>query len=300
MATARGPTPEERELEKKQLQLDGLQKQLVERELELETMRGGLISFEKKYQDATTQRYAMLDELRYRIAELQIQQRADAAAASQSSSTPPPAGGRFPSFPGVGPMPRDKKNAKKEKSTKEAAGAGAASGFNPSEELKRLYRDVAKALHPDLANDDAERAHRHLFMSRANEAYESNNEQKLIDILHEWHVAPESVRGQDPAAELIRTIRKVSRCENRLEQIKTDMSKIETAGIFGIKLLAEEADKLERDFLSEMTTRLDEEIEGAKALLTHLGGKIPDASELINRDEAPADEVPFPEGSAEE
>ena len=63
------------------------------------------------------------------------------------------------------------------------------------------------------------------------------------------------------------------------------MSKIETAGIFGIKLLAEEADKLERDFLSEMTTRLDEEIEGAKALLTRLGGKIPDPSELINRDE---------------
>src|SRR5688572_22215811 len=74
MAGNRRPTPEQRELEKKKLQLDDLQKQLVERELELETMRGGLIAFEKKYQTATSDRYAMLDELRFRIAELRAQQ----------------------------------------------------------------------------------------------------------------------------------------------------------------------------------------------------------------------------------
>ena len=47
--------------------------------------------------------------------------------------------------------------------------------FNPTEVLKRLYRDVAKAMHPDLADNDEERGHRHVFMSRANEAYEASN-----------------------------------------------------------------------------------------------------------------------------
>jgi hypothetical protein len=67
------------------------------------------------------------------------------------------------------------------------------------------------------------------------------------------------------------------------------MGKLETAGIFGIKLLAEEADKLERDFLGEMTMRLDEEIEGAKALLLRMGGKVPDPSELKPIEEEPTD-----------
>src|SRR4051812_47916687 len=70
----RGPTPEERELQRKSRELDELQKQLVERELELETLRGGLINFETRYQAATLERYAMLDALRFRIAELRAQQ----------------------------------------------------------------------------------------------------------------------------------------------------------------------------------------------------------------------------------
>jgi hypothetical protein len=124
-------------------------------------------------------------------------------------------------------------------------------------------------------------------MARANEAYENNDPQKLVDILHEWQVAPESVRGQDSAAELVRTIRKIARCEDRLEKIKTHMAKVETDGMFGIKLLADEADKLERDFLNEMTSRLDEEIEAGKALLLKMGGQVPDPSELQRLDDQP-------------
>ena len=64
-------TPEEKELAIKKVRLDELQAQLVERELELETLRGGMLQFEKNYQAATIERYAQLDELRARVAELQ-------------------------------------------------------------------------------------------------------------------------------------------------------------------------------------------------------------------------------------
>jgi hypothetical protein len=277
-------TPEQRELEKKTLQLDELQKQLIERELELETALGGLLAFEKKYQEATSQRYAMLDELHFRIAELRAAQQPEQPAAQAAAKVASAARGsagtrRPPRTPPPKPDPSTKPPPPKP-----------TPAFNPSEEIKRLYRDVAKSLHPDLANDDQEREHRHVFMSRANEAYEANDPQKLVEILHEWHIAPESVRGQDHGAELIRTIRKIARCEDRLEKIKVHMAKIETHGMFGIKMLADEADKLERDFLTEMTARLDADIDAAKGFLLHLGGKIPDPSELQRMDEEPAAE----------
>src|SRR6185437_4455398 len=107
----------------------------------------------------------------------------------------------MPASPGGAPRPRPKRKPppKAGESKKDAPGAASASGFNPSEELKKLYREVAKTCHPDLADDDEERAHRHTFMTRANEAYEANNAERLAQVLGEWHHSPASVRGQDPA-----------------------------------------------------------------------------------------------------
>ena len=59
MDVPRRLTPEEKELAVKREQLEELEQQLVERELELETLRGGLLAFEKKYQAATLERYAL-------------------------------------------------------------------------------------------------------------------------------------------------------------------------------------------------------------------------------------------------
>ena len=269
MSSHQRQTPEEYELEKKREELVALESQLVERELELETLRGGLASFEKKYQAATLERYAHLDELYAKIAQVKAERMPDdrsaqkAAAEQRARAEKTAAAARK-----YQPRPRPKGPAGK----KPAAPAPPPPYFNPTEAIKRLYRDVAKAMHPDLADNDEERAHRHAFMARANEAYEKGSEQRLAEILHEWQCAPESVRGDGPGAELIRAIRKIARCQQRLVTIDLEIARMQTAGIFGIKLLAEEADKLERDFLEEMTKRIDQDIENAKALLQQLGG----------------------------
>ena len=41
----------------------------------------------------------------------------------------------------------------------------------PSEEARKLYRDLARKAHPDLAQDEAERARRDEFIARVNAAY---------------------------------------------------------------------------------------------------------------------------------
>ena len=77
--------------------------------------------------------------------------------------------------------------------------------FKPSPELKKLYREVAKKIHPDLATDEDERQRRQNLMSKANIAYENGNIEKLKSILQEWKNSPESIQGQGISFELIRT-----------------------------------------------------------------------------------------------
>jgi hypothetical protein len=42
--------------------------------------------------------------------------------------------------------------------------------FNPPENLKKLFRRVAKRIHPDLASSATERERRHYLMAKLNQA----------------------------------------------------------------------------------------------------------------------------------
>ncbi|MGQ9555648.1 MAG: exonuclease domain-containing protein [Anaerolineae bacterium] len=60
-------------------------------------------------------------------------------------------------------------------------------------ELKALYREVAKLVHPDLATDQVERERRTRVMAEANAAYERGDVETLRRILREWKPRPEVV-----------------------------------------------------------------------------------------------------------
>src|SRR4026208_1245620 len=62
--------PEERYLQRKLAELAEVESLLAQRELELHTLRGSLLTFEKQYEVAVGEKYAQLDELRMRIADL--------------------------------------------------------------------------------------------------------------------------------------------------------------------------------------------------------------------------------------
>src|SRR5260370_10788627 len=76
------PTPEGEELSRKQASLADLEAQLADRELELASCRADLVYFEKRYLQTVGRRYALLDELKAKIAEARARQdpnRQDAA-----------------------------------------------------------------------------------------------------------------------------------------------------------------------------------------------------------------------------
>src|SRR5262245_33846522 len=93
----------------------------------------------------------------------------------------------------------------------------------PPGELKLLFREVAKSVHPDLASSDEERRRRDELMAHANAAYAGGNEAQLREMLLRWKADPEAVEGEGVAFDLVRAIRRIARANARLEEIQQEI-----------------------------------------------------------------------------
>lgn len=142
--------------------------------------------------------------------------------------------------------------------------------FKPSQELKKLYREVAKCIHPDLATDEAERKRRQQLMAEANQAYEDGNEERLQAILHNWQSSPESVKGEGISFELIRIIRQIAQSRERLKVIQAEIEALEQTELYQLKIQVIKAKESGQDLFTEMAAQLDEEIDAANEKLEKL------------------------------
>jgi hypothetical protein len=245
-------TPEEEELDKKRAQLAALESQLAEGELELATLRAELAAFERRYLRIVGLRYAQLDKLDAEIAEhfarqkpknRQAKQRAQQARAEARESSE--AAGQAESFDDT-------------------------EQFLPSDSLKRLYHDIARRIHPDMADDLEERKRRESIMAEATNAYERGDEARLREIFSEWESSPESVRGEGLGADLVRMIRKIAQVERRLHAIAAQVTQLMESELHEMKTKADEAAREGRDLLAEMAHSLDRLIEHARKSLAEL------------------------------
>ncbi len=241
--------PEEIELEQKRAELAALQTDLANQELDLATLRVDLALFEKRYLRAVVSRYAELDELLARVAQAEASEHPDDSVRREQANTA-----------------RSKAD--------ETAGAATAeetqdlrTQFKPSEDLKSLFREAAKAMHPDLASDDEDRKRRQRFMAEANKAYAQGDASRLSAILEQWKASPESVRGEGTGVELVRTIRKIARTHRRLEEIRSELETLKRSDLFKLQSQSLQAQAEGRDLLSELAEQVQAQIALAKRRL---------------------------------
>jgi hypothetical protein len=145
-----------------------------------------------------------------------------------------------------------------------------APSFQPSQDLKQLYRQLAKAIHPDLATEPEARAKRELLMAEANRAYERGDLERLQELFLDWSNCPESIQGEDLSAELMRTLRKIAQSEQRLTSIEQKMKGLEKTDIYQLQIKAKRGQELGRDLLMEMAHELDKQIRRAQHRLNEL------------------------------
>jgi hypothetical protein len=236
-------SPEEEELAKKREELAQLQVQLADRELYVANLRAELAAFEGKYLRQVGVLYAELDEWNAKLAELLAEESRTEEARSAASKA------------------RAQATESRAASHGEAAEA---KEFATSPELKNLYRELAKRVHPDLAIDEADRKLRERLMAEANRAYQNGDAEALQRILHEYESSPDSVRGTGVAADLVRVLRQLKQVGNRLAQIEEEVTDLEGSEIATLQAKAEDASRKGRDLLGEMAADVQGRIDAAR------------------------------------
>jgi DnaJ-class molecular chaperone len=142
--------------------------------------------------------------------------------------------------------------------------ASKTSEFAPSPELKSLFREVAKRIHPDFCPDASDLERRTRFMAEANRAYEAGDTDALQRILDEFQDGADAIAGEGIGAELIRIIRQISQASERVAAIEAEMAVLHQGETALLKKQAEEKERDGHDLLAELATAVREQIEQAK------------------------------------
>lgn len=213
------------------VELEGL---LRERDAEVAQVKSDLDVFRAKYRHEVGTLHEQLDTLELAIAEAEL---GELSAQVESGA------------PGPGKSPSAARPAQAPRLTSDA--------------VRKLFRDVAKAIHPDLARDEFTRDRRHALMIEANRAYALGDEAQLRSILHAWERGPEAVQGSDPVAMRLRLVRRIAQIEEHLGMLASDLTELKDSPLWELKTMVDAAAAKGRDLVRDMVKRLKRDIMAA-------------------------------------
>lgn len=225
--------PHDPGLEGLRSQVTGLEAALGERAAALDRVKSELAAFQLKYRQNVGELHEQLEELELAIAELELGEISKRLEKEAPSGTAP-----------ADPEPEAPRYT--------------------SDAVRKLFRDVAKAIHPDLAGDEHARDRRHRLMIEANRAYAEGDEERLRWILQAWENSPEAVQGNDPEAATQRLVRRVAQLQEELAGYDRDLAALKDTALWKLKAMVDEAAKRGTDLVTDTVRRLRREILAAR------------------------------------
>ena len=248
-------SPEEEELEVKRDELANISELLAEKELELTTLKNSESHLERRYLREVGIKYVELDEINAKIAEkIARQNPKDTVFQEEAETARETANSTAKDFYSH-EIPKEEELSK---------------DFKPSEEIKKLYRQIAIKIHPDKSVNESDREYRTKLMAEVNDAYANGDIERLRQILKEWESSPESVTGEWIAFDLVRMIRSISQIKGRLKTIEKEIKTIKETEMHKMMMQVQEAEENGRDLLNELADKIDSDIQLAKGKLEGL------------------------------
>jgi len=244
-------TPEEIELEHKYQKLALSKAELQRHEQLYNSLKSEIRMFEQVYEDILGTRIEVLEDLEWQLQGL-LGEEALAEAVESIKHEP-----SFSHFHHTTDLLDDEESAP---NTAELS-------------LKSLYRGVAKAVHPDLAADEADRRRRQELMALANEAYQTGNRQVLADLLSEWEQTPVFNSELDIAMELVRVIRQIALVDQNIHAMIRQTEELKQTDIYLFKLRVDESLADGIDLMAEMAAKVDMDIARIRRRLMTLRGE---------------------------
>ncbi|MFI1930786.1 J domain-containing protein [Streptomyces sp. NPDC020330] len=121
----------------------------------------------------------------------------------------------------------------------------------PSEEARKLYRELARKSHPDLAQDEPERQRRDEFIARVNAAYGRGDVDLLQELAAEWAAGP--VRPLTPLSESEELYARLEWLSRRKELLTVLAKELEDGAIGSmLRMAPDDPDQLLEDIAEQL------------------------------------------------
>lgn len=251
--------PPTRELQGRLALLGRMQSEATALEEEYERVREQIQLFEKRWKPAVGKRYLELEELKGKTARARKLIRLARAGSLRAESD------------GDNLSPESPQQI-----------------FRPEVELRKLFRELARRVHPDRAEDSEDRLRRHDFMSEASRAYRNKDHRRLQWLLEHWLATPRLAPQGDHRSRIARTNQKIAWARYRIQEMNHLIAELQSSSLAEMRREQAAAAAEGRNLVAEMRARLMRDIDKAQAdldsVLAELDGLEPaDAQEIRSR-----------------
>lgn len=230
---------------------------LIEFEIAVETFRVEVENFSRLHHQKLGPMYARLDELDASIAEARAEKSGDPEDLRRAQE----ARAAVLPLPGVEALFDDWIDS--DGLSPEAAAmlterpVRPPQRVRPSEEVRRLYRELARKAHPDLAREDDERKRREEFITRVNAAYARGDEATLRELADEWEAGP--VPAEERLSESEELYARLEWLAQRKDLLSTLARELEDSAIGSmLRLAPEDPDRLLEEIAEQLRGQVSE------------------------------------------
>src|SRR5678816_876513 len=212
MTLVRSGRPEDADLESLRQRTIELETALKERDAEITRTRSDLAAFGIRYRQDVGLLHEQLDELERAIAEAELGEMSKRLDEERDGTT----------------TSADRRQPEP-------------SARYTSDAVRRLFRDVAKTIHPDLARDEVTRDRRHALMVEANRAYALGDEERLRRVLDAWGSPSCTASGLRSQASRSRLVRRLAEIEEQLTVYSTELRDMQESPLWKLKAMVDAA-----------------------------------------------------------
>lgn len=241
-------------------------------DLEVESLSLSLGEFGREYEVRLAAVFAELDLGERLVRRLQaLEDEAGRIGEAMAGGRPAPRRGRAAGWPGARRRPPRRRPASEAAASEAEAAVGGpapeAGGLEVEPEevvLKRLFRRLARILHPDLARDDAERKRLGELMAKVNAAY-ADGDRTALELMAERLGAGEPPGDLSEADRLAHLEKRAAGLERIAASLRREKSRLEGSHTFRLRQEAHRRAEAGRDYFEETRAEVEAEAEHAFA-----------------------------------
>jgi hypothetical protein len=155
------------------------------------------------------------------------------------------------------------------RTTSDVGTVPAAPGPVPTADLKRLFRDAAKRMHPDLAPDADARGHAEAFMKRLNDAYRAGDGEAIADLMRQWAASPYG-DGSGQETERVASAARVAGLHAAVQRAQQRLDEVRGSDLADLMEETMAAAAAGRDHLGELRAGAEAALAAARARLAEI------------------------------